>query len=132
MHIKYKKVLSYLLITLMLFSGMLYETILEDSIFDYTTVTHSSPYIGTYGNVITDATVCTTEMLGVRTTSYVQQFAARSQQRIAVKAAFDYLPVDHISQIFSKFFLTVHIVQFRDFCRQAVLVDYIHNKDGKK
>lgn len=132
MQIKYKKVISYFLITLMLFSGMFYENILEDSLFDYTTATHSIPYIGTYDNIITDAAICTTEMLGVRTISYVQQFANKSPQRIALKTAFHYLPIDYISQIFSNFFLTVRVVQFRDFYSQTVLVDYIHNKDGKK
>lgn len=130
MQIKYKKVISYFLITLMLFSGMFYENILEDSLFDYTTVTHSIPYIGTYDDIITDAAICTTEMLGVRTISYVQQ--NKSPQRIAIKTAFDYLPVDYISQIFSNFFLTVHVVQFRNLYSQTVLVDYIHSKDGKK
>lgn len=132
MQIKYKKVISYFLITLMLFSGMFYENILEDSLFDHTTVTHSIPYIGTYDDIITDAAICTAEMLGVRTISYVQQFANKSPQRVAIKTDFDYLPIDYISQFFSNFFLTVHVVQFRDFYSQTVLVDYIHNKDGKK
>lgn len=132
MQIKYKRIISYFLIALMLFSGMFYENIMEDSLFDRTTVTHSTPFISPSDNKLTDTTACTIEMLGVRTISYVQQFANKSSQKTAIKTAFDSPVPDYIWHNLFNFFITVRVVQFRTLHSQTVLVNYIHNKDGKK
>lgn len=116
----------------MLFSGMFCENILEDSFFGYTTVSHSEATIDAYNTTLSETTACTSEMLGVRSLSFVQQFANKSTQRVAIRLVLDYMHIDCILHIFSNFFLTAHIVQFRELYSQTVLVNYIHNKDGKK
>ncbi len=132
MQIKSNKVISSFLIILMLFLGMFYENSLDDSLFDCTTGNHPVSSIKARDAILIDDTICTIEMLGVKTISYVQQFTNNISQRIAIKTTFDYFLIDYILQFFCNFFLAVCILQLRDLYSQTVLVSYIHSKDGKK
>lgn len=132
MQIKYKKVISYFLIALILFSGMFCENILEDSFFGYTTASHSEATIDSYNATLSETAACTSEMLGLRSFSFVQQFANKSMTKVVVRFAFNCMLIQCILHIYSNFFLTAHIVQFQKLYGQTVLVNYIHNKDGKK
>lgn len=133
MQIKYRKVISYFLITLMLFSGIFCENILEDSFFGYTTLAHSEASITSYNDTLIETAACTSEMLGVRTLSFVQQVANKSTQKTVFGLILDCILPDSVLHMFSSFFIVIiHIVQFRIMYGHTILVTYIHNKDGKK
>lgn len=132
MQIKNKKIVSYFFILIMLFSGIFCENIQEIPSFGCTSANHSQTSIDAYNDTFIETAVCTIEMLGVRSFSFVQQLANKSTQRIAVRFILNYMLINCILHVFTKFFLTAHIVQFRELYGQTVLVHYIHDKDGKK
>ena len=132
MKLRYQKVISCFFILIMLFSGIFCENIQEIPSFGCTSANHSQTSIDAYNDTFIETAACTIEMLGVRSFSFVQQSANKSTQRTAVRFLLNYMLIDCIIHIFTKFFLTAHIVQFRELYGQTVLVHYIHNKDGKK
>lgn len=71
-------------------------------------------------------------MLGIRTTSGIQQAISRSYQNDTVRFVANELYLCVVLYIFSRFYSTVCTLPFLKSYGQTVLVSYIHNQDGKK
>lgn len=125
--------ISYILAFAMLLSGMCFECTKADSFLEYTFAQGPEAYIASGGAAISDEEICTTEMLGIRSVFNVRQFVNRNLcTRRNVRASLVLLGTDAGLHIYSNFFTSAGIVWCPRLCLQTVILNYIHNKDGKK
>ena len=134
---KQKRFISGIIILCLLFSGLFYdclreESSMEKSIYQNITGSPSDAILTEQDAALTEITVCTLQMLGIRTTSCIQQVISRTFQNDTVRLASNYLYLCIVLYLFLRFYSTVCTVPFLKSYGQTVLVSYIHNQDGKK
>lgn len=135
MQSKKKAILCSLLALCMFFSGICLEQVQADSFFDCTKkVSASANSIDLCRAEISGMTACTAEMLGVRNayTSYIRQAAATGAMRRAARQLFLCMCTGITSLLFFCFCTAAHEEQFPELRGMAVVLNYIHKKDGKK
>lgn len=130
---KEKRWICKFIVLSILISGMCFENVKADSIFVYTTDSSSDSYLCSSEDTILAQEVCTTEMLGVRTASSMQQLANRvTNNKRELRFLLVFMCVVAVLQLFSNFYTTVDILQFSKRQSKTVVLNYIHNMDGKK
>lgn len=133
MNTRKKRTVCYILALLMLISGMCFEIIEADSLFEYGFVAASGSYIASDNRGISSEDACTREMLGDSTSFFENQLTNRSvYNKKEHKVTFVFLYVNIFLYLCSKFFVTANIVQPHKLYGSSVVLHFIHNKDGKK
>ncbi|MBQ4523723.1 MAG: hypothetical protein IJA10_12335 [Lachnospiraceae bacterium] len=129
-----KKQIFCLVFTLFaFFLGMCFEHIEADSMFVFTSEEEPLFYVGTCDVTISDTGLCTTEMLGLKNLSYVGQYANKTTySRKNFEVFLEFLCVDADLCSTSIFFETVNAVSFHKLRNHFIVLNYIHNADGKK
>ena len=131
--VKKKQILCLILTLFVFFSGMCFENIKADSLFLFTSEEEPLSYVGTCDVAISDTNLCTTEMLGLNHLSYVGQFANKTAySKKNIQVSLEIFLTDAGSGSLSNFFETVHAVELHKLCHRFVVLNYIHNADGKK
>lgn len=114
-------------------SGMYFEKNEVHSSLACPSVEKNNSYIKSAHTTITDAQVCTTEMLGVQYTGRVQQLTARLiRPGKTLITLHNFLYSDYLSLPEGKFFTSLEITQIYCGCLDELVINYIHNLDGKK
>lgn len=116
----------------MLFSNVWIEKDKMDSLVNYASKTHTTSRICTVSEKLINSVSCTIEMLGLRNATCVvgvaKQFSDNGERRSS-------LLLEYVENLFHNryyFYTTFHIPQFPEIYPKAVVLNYIHNKDGKK
>lgn len=125
--------ISFILALSMLFSGMCFENVKADSSFVYPSMQEQKADVILHSAGISSEEACTTEMLGIRSISSIRQYVSRRvQSRKDAKVVVEFLYEDSQLYLCSGFFAAAGSVAFPKLCSGAVVLNYIHNKDGKK
>ena len=132
MKIKYQKRICFILIICMLFSGMCLEINKTDLLLKYDVKSHTTSKITSVQEKIINSDSCTVEMLGLRNASGIIHVAKQFSGRWEANASLFFVCMDNLSQGMHNFFIAVNIPQFPELYPKAVVLNYIHNKDGKK
>ncbi len=130
---KGKHIISFILALSMLLSGMCFEYTKADSFLEYASFNGAEASIEPCHTAISHGEICTSEMLGIRNVSNVRQFVNRSIcTRRVVRASLELFGADDRLHLYSDFYTAAGSIQYPKLCLQAVVLNYIHNKDGKK
>lgn len=129
---KHKRILCSLLVLIMFLSGMCSENVSADSLFECISENQTVSTIDSLNNDIKIAESCTIEMLGIRNISYVRSTAKRSMNRADLKTSLVCLNTDDFLHLLSDFHITAYAIQLPELRSEAVVLNYIHKKDGKK
>ncbi|MBQ3514021.1 MAG: hypothetical protein IJA32_09545 [Lachnospiraceae bacterium] len=133
MKVKKKQIFCLILTLFAFFSGMCFEQIKADSLFAFTSEEEPLSFVGTCDAAISDAELCTVEMLGLSNLTYVGQSANKTAySRKNLEVFLEVLCADVGSPSLSAFFETMNAVDFQKLCHRFVVLSYIHNTDGKK
>ncbi len=128
------RLLCLLLTISMLFSGMCPESLRADSFLDYTKTLAGRTSIDKCGSKLSEPLACTARMLGVRGLRAPQVFG-RAVDGMGQREAKQLLVCLFLGIAFFLFFcfhITAQTMRFRKLRGMAVILDYIHKKDGKK
>lgn len=129
---KYKKILSCFLAVFLFLSGICLKNIKADFLLDSTLGTKTSFYITSLGAKICDNEPCTNQMLGICQASHIQNLLYNGNGKTDLKLLFHDAYGDIAGQALSHFQETVYIVQFSQLYSKTVIMQFIHNQDGKK
>ncbi len=132
MRIKNYKILCFFLILFVICSGICFESIKTDSIFACAPIETSNVQSISFGEAASDAEVCTTEMLGIRNHSRIQQLTEQGIPRGVEKLSLVLLCLYLFSILLRKFFKSSEKVQFLEVHQEETVSNYIHKTDGKK
>ena len=128
-----RHIISFILALSMLFSGMCFENVKADFSLEYTSMQGTGNDVISHDTAISSEEACTTEMLGIRGLSSIRQFVNRSiYERRDAKLSLELLCADAQMHLYSHFFAAANAVQFSKRYVGAVVLNYIHSKDGKK
>lgn len=135
MQSKKKAVLCGLLALCMFFSGICLEQMQADSFFGCAKKTAASANsIDLCWAEISEMTVCTAEMLGVRNAhaSYIRHAAAGGAVKRAARQLILCMCAGITALLFFCFCTAAYEEQFPELRGMAVVLNYIHKTDGKK
>ena len=132
MQTRNRHLITYLLLLCIFFSGMCLEETKADSYFGCTSENTGNLFIDSQNSQIINSESCTTEMLGLRGASYVKNVRNSSCNRNDLRASLFLAYVDEFIHRFSNFHTAACTVQFPELYGRAVVLKYIHEKDGKK
>lgn len=128
-----KQSICLILAILVFLSGIWCENSITDSFMEYAAMGESSPHILFDGDAVTEAQLCTEEMLNVRTHVGLLQLAGRFLHPTRrARLAYDLLCPDHLLSAEGKFFTGSEKMHFFIQCPEELVVNYIHQSDGKK
>ncbi|MDE5908825.1 MAG: hypothetical protein K2H52_08845 [Lachnospiraceae bacterium] len=128
-----KHIVSFILALSMLFSGMCFENVKADSSLEYPSMQVQGTDAILHSAGISCEEACTTEMLCIRGISGIRQYVSRNTHaRKDAKAVLEYLWEDSHLHFYSDFLTAAGSVLSFKSCPGAVVLNYIHNKDGKK
>lgn len=130
--LKYQKMIGFILVICMLFSGVCLEITKADSVSAYSVESHPVSQISSVQKKIINSDSCTIEMLGFRNASGVIGGAKQFSGNWEVNASLFLVYVDNLYQSMHNFSVAINIPQFPELYPKAVVLNYIHNKDGKK
>lgn len=129
---KNRHLITYLLLICIFYSGMCLEETKADSYFGCTSESTGNLYTDSQNSQIINRESCTTEMLGLRGASYVKNVKNSSDNRNELRTSLFLAYVDEGIHRLSSFHAAACTVQFPELYRRAVVLNYIHEKDGKK
>lgn len=132
MRAKGKPILCQILIMFLFFMGIYLESPKVEPYFACVADERPVSYIGLAESEICEIESCTVEMLGSRTTSVSQRIIERTSVKTNTKLSLAYLCEENALNAFSAFYTTADIVQSPDLYSKTVVLNYIHNQDGKK
>lgn len=133
MRAKERHKISFILALFMLLSGMCFDSTKADFSLESTFARGSEGDVSFYDTVISSEEICTAEMLGIRNISCIRQFINRSIcSRKDTRASLGFLSADAQKHLCFYFFTAAGILQLSKFCLNVVVLNYIHNQDGKK
>lgn len=128
-----RHIISFILALSMLFSGMCFENVKADFSLEHIAMQKPGNDMISYDTSISSEEACTAEMLGIRGISSIRQFINRSRyERRDAKISLEFLHEDAQMHLYSHFFAAANAVPFSKRYVGAVVLNYIHSKDGKK
>lgn len=116
----------------MMFSGMCLNNTKADSLFEYVAESTTTSYIDSLDQERLYNESCTIEMLGVRNTVSILGTIKRSVEKWEGRTSLIVLCIEDMSFQFSNFHIAAITTQCFKGHGRAVVLDYIHNQDGKK
>lgn len=129
---KNKQWIINLIVLVILLSGMCFDEVRADSVFTYPEASVIT-YHEAADEVISDVDMQVTEILCTRNTVSSSQIAAQIiNSRKETKLSMVFLCVAILSLLLSNFYTTESVVQFPELGTRTVVLNYIHNTDGKK
>ncbi len=129
---RYNKFICYILALLVLFSGMCLENIKTDSSFAFKTVKSNDSYVKNLDTEFINNESCSVEMLGVRNVSRLVRNIRRVTYRTDVRSFSCLVCADILAQNISNYYAVVEQVDLPALFGKAAILNFIHNKDGKK
>ncbi|MBQ9120264.1 MAG: hypothetical protein IJY09_09480 [Lachnospiraceae bacterium] len=103
-----------------------------DPYFACMTTNHRVTLIGPAESEISEPDSCTTAMLDSRRESGIERITGRTSSKTNTRFSLDYLCQESVSNPFSTFYTTADSVESPDLYSKTVVLNYIHNQDGKK
>lgn len=129
---KNKKWICNFIALFILLTGMCFDEVKADSFFPCPEVAVLTSE-RTADAVLTDVDVEPTELLCTRNSITGSQIAAQiTSGRRTIKLAMIFLCVAVFSLLLSNFYMTERVTELPRLCARTVVVNYIHNTDGKK
>ena len=116
----------------MLFSGVCLEVTQTDFLLKYDVENHTTSKITSVQEKIINRDSCTIEMLGLRNATGIIRVAEQFSGRWEVNASLFLVSTHNLFQSLHNLCVTVNIPRFPELYPKAVVLNYIHNKDGKK
>ena len=132
MQTRNRQLITYLLLICIFFSGMCLEETKADSYFGCTSENTGNFFSDSRNSQIINSESCTAEMLGLRGVSCVKNVRNSSYNRNELRTSLFLTYVDENIHKFSNFHTAACTVQFPELYRKAAVLNYIHEKDGKK
>lgn len=130
---KKQQFISVVLIICIILTGICFDNIEMDCFDAFKNNTTSSPNVWADDECVLDIDACTAEMLGTRNTVLSQQVAFKSLNNIKYSRLLYSLFVGNsYVQNLSSFNATSKLVSLRSETNFAVILSFIHDKDGKK
>lgn len=128
-----KQSICLILAILVFLSGMWWENSITDSFTEYAAMGESSTPILSDGDAVTEAQLCTEEMLNVRTQVGLLQLAGRFiHPTRKARLILDFQCSDILSSADGKLYTGSEEMRFFIQCPEELVVNYIHQSDGKK
>ena len=116
----------------MLFSGVCLEVTQTDFLLKYDVENHTTSKIAPVQEKIINSASCTAEMLGLRNATNIVRVAEQFPSRWEGNASLFFVCIYNLHQSRHNFLITVNIPKFPELYPEAMVLNYIHNKDGKK
>ena len=130
---KSNKILCFLLALFLLLAGINIDAIQIDASYSNRALVNSSNMLITLGaGGSSEAEVCTQEMLGIQESVFVGNTTRRVLNRRSTKNAFSLILAVLFRQFFLKRYMTSVNVNFYYVPCHTIILNYIHNQDGKK
>lgn len=130
---RYSRLICGILVIIMTFTGMCMDTEHADSFLASSTLSdHSKVHIAADNNTVTSETVCTQRMLGISEFTFINR--AIDHRNVRQKMRSSLTPI--IMKLSARRFTNLHMAEedlnFSKKCLSAIVLNYIHKKDGKK
>lgn len=133
MYIKRRSFVCVILAFFMLFSGMCLEYVQTDSSLRYMIENVSNTYKISRDTEIVKSEIYTTESLNSRTVSYIAHLRKSNTSGLkTMKNFMEQLQIHQNFKIVSNFYTASYILQLPELYSTIAVLNYIHNKDGKK
>lgn len=132
MQMQRKHIFGFLLIIFFVFSEMYFGEVKADFLFECTAAQREYSHIESQDAMICNNYICTVEMLSGRGSSFIEKTVSHYGCRAGARIFFLFLYAAAILYIFSYFHAAMHMIQFSESYSKAVVLNYIHNQDGKK
>ena len=114
-------------------SGFFIESVPEDNSFAFATIEKKNSCIQSAYMPTIEAQICTSEMLGVQNTSYIQQLTTRCiVLKWGLRTSLSSLCPDTFQLQKSKFFMGLETSTVCSWYVDELIINYIHSSDGKK
>ncbi|MBQ7360833.1 MAG: hypothetical protein IJW63_12170 [Lachnospiraceae bacterium] len=129
--LKRKNFICFLLIAVILLSGVCFETIKAQSFFGYATEHQADAFVKNIGVKL--VTSCSNETLGLRNSRFSTQNGQNWNpiRRVLRTLVLEISFVEQFGDL-STFFSTAHLVAFEKKHPKAEVLFFIHESDGKK
>lgn len=131
MKAKYNRIISCILAVFMLFSGMCLEE-KADPLFEWDVRTPFDSFIDMLDKNEADIESCTIDMLGVHDTARVVSTVKRSNLKVDVRIIKALMPEALFRHSFFKVHFAADEVNLKARCYSVAILNFIHEKDGKK
>lgn len=131
-HTKQRKSLCFILILSMLFFGMCFENLEADSFLSYLLTTQADSMLRSSQNTSLSQQVYIEDTLGRPVGNVIRLSERRNNSRIGRETDLDLLSAELLLQIFPITFILLSHFYGSEAHSNSVIVDYIHQKDGKK
>lgn len=133
MRFKNNKIVCIILVMLIFFSGFFSESVPVDNSFACAPIEKTNSCIQSAYMPTIEAQICTSEMLGVQNTSYIQQLTSRCiALKWGLRTSFSSLCPDTFQLQKSKFFIGLETSTVCSLYVDELIINYIHSSDGKK
>lgn len=133
MRFKNNKIVCIILVMLIFFSGFFIESVPVDNSFACAPIEKTNSCIQSVYMPTIEAQVCTSEMLGVQNTSYMQQLTSRCiALKWGLRTSLSSLCPDTFQLQKSKFFIGLETSTVCSLYVDELIINYIHSSDGKK
>ena len=132
MQTRTKHIITYLLLICICLSGMCLKETKADSYFGCISENTGDLLMDSQNSQMLNSESCTVEMLGLRGASYVNGVRNSSYSRNDLRTSLFLTYVDENIHTFSNFHTAACTVQFPELYGKAAVLNYIHEKDGKK
>lgn len=132
MHPQRRRFFGTLLIILFILSEMYLGEAKADFLFEYMSPGQVQSRMVSQDAVICNDHFCTVEMMSGRGISFVEQAVVRPGFRAGVRLSLILLYAAAVLFFFSLFHAAVYTIQSSELYSKTVVLNYIHNQDGKK
>lgn len=129
---KSRELICLVMAFLVFFSGMCLEAIETDSFLMYNFIESNIFYVDTSETVVVEPKECAIENIGDQSLLYIQQGVKRYTHNHKIQRNSMKISRAEEVQLCSDFFSIASYVQPLNQDRKTMVVNYIHNQDGKK
>lgn len=132
MKLRYQKFICVIMAICMMFSGMCLNNTKADSLFERVAESTTTSYIDSLKQEGLNNESCTIEMLGVRNTVNILGTIKRSVEKWEGRTSLVLLCMEEMTSQLSNYHIATITMQFLEGHGRTVVLEYIHNQDGKK
>lgn len=130
---KYSRLICGILVMIMTITGMCMDSEHADSFLTFSTLSdHSEARIVADNNTVTSETVCTQRMLGISEFTFINRSIEHRNVRQKMRSSLTPIIIKLSARRFTNLHMAEEDLNFSKECLNAVVLNYIHKKDGKK
>lgn len=128
-----KKTFCFFMAVLMLLAGIGFENAKISSFLEYSTSDYSAEVIDSGSTITAEDAIISVNMTNLRAASQIRQISVRNTySRRNLRLSYAQFFVEAYAQLYAGISKTVSKIALTESYSQTVVLNYIHNTDGKK